>query len=552
MLANRGETTKTEIKKVYLNLEKIINNQADDTSKNIFFALMEANHLKEKAERAIHFSCSRHVFWLQEKPTEPILENPYFFSYLLLSNPLSLFLINASGNLEAIQIIEASTFNKLLTDICNKTEIKPNTRTPLDVLLANEYYDRLLNNIPGSIQTLTHREYALTFNNENYLVSLSHNIFCYPNFAHIYDPITHLRGKSRLHLTLATFTIPSTPETKFNNQQIRVLKFEDLAYNTFSHHDIEEKYQAVLKKVSDLDFRPPQILDYPENRSIMIIYDMVYLPYPSLSDLIMREVLSERQMIGIAHKIVTALYEFHDKSLIHGDIKPGNILINESKAYLIDVEESRLSKMPVIRSVGTTGYYSPSEFLTKKSDIYALGVTLYNLFTGQTHEQIQQTHLKNYIQNNLVIKIINEMLNTKPDARPNARQVKNKFDTIINAEKKLTSLSNICINSNTHAVEPNRFFSENRQKKRAESLPIVVQSNREKLQSPFSKSAEALPSSTPTVTTPMPTPNPSPNTLSPRETHNLYRSCRVYGKDDYGELNVFLPKEDGINDPSYP
>lgn len=98
------------------------------------------------------------------------------------------------------------------------------------------------------------------------------------------------------------------------------------------------------------------------------------------------------QAIQIAVKICDVLSYLHDQTppVIHRDIKPSNIIINGDKICLIDFGISRLYDKDSRRDtmiMGTQGFASPEQYgflqTDSKSDIYAAGVLLYYLMTGE-------------------------------------------------------------------------------------------------------------------------------------------------------------------------
>ena len=96
---------------------------------------------------------------------------------------------------------------------------------------------------------------------------------------------------------------------------------------------------------------------------------------------------------SIATQVTAALEHIHGHGIVHRDLKPANILLDpDGHAYLSDFGiarsdgDLRLTRTGCI--VGTAAYLSPEqvrgESVTPACDIYALGLTLLELFTGRT------------------------------------------------------------------------------------------------------------------------------------------------------------------------
>ncbi len=103
-------------------------------------------------------------------------------------------------------------------------------------------------------------------------------------------------------------------------------------------------------------------------------------------------VLPWRESIGIAVQICSALEQAHKNHIVHRDIKPHNIMItSEGIAKVTDFGIARAVTSATITMVGSTigsvHYFSPEQargsFTDEKSDLYSLGVTIYEMVTGR-------------------------------------------------------------------------------------------------------------------------------------------------------------------------
>jgi len=95
--------------------------------------------------------------------------------------------------------------------------------------------------------------------------------------------------------------------------------------------------------------------------------------------------------IEIARKLCAGLAAAHAKSVLHRDLKPANIMIDGCGQVLImDFGLAAIADQVEGAEVrnGTPAYMSPEQLagreVTERSDIYALGLVLYEIFTGQT------------------------------------------------------------------------------------------------------------------------------------------------------------------------
>ncbi len=111
--------------------------------------------------------------------------------------------------------------------------------------------------------------------------------------------------------------------------------------------------------------------------------------------------------LPIARKLASALEAAHGKKVLHRDIKPGNILLNEDREpFLTDFGVARILGQPGITRggvfLGTPNYASPEQAkllpLDERSDLYALGVVIFEMVTGRrpfvadTSKQVLEMH----------------------------------------------------------------------------------------------------------------------------------------------------------------
>lgn len=102
--------------------------------------------------------------------------------------------------------------------------------------------------------------------------------------------------------------------------------------------------------------------------------------------------ISLKQAVDIGVQIADGLAAAHEKSIVHRDIKPENIMIRKDGiAQIMDFGLAKLRGVSRLTkegsTVGTAGYMSPEQVQGQdadhRSDIFSLGVLLYELFTGQ-------------------------------------------------------------------------------------------------------------------------------------------------------------------------
>ncbi len=163
--------------------------------------------------------------------------------------------------------------------------------------------------------------------------------------------------------------------------------------------DINNDTQAVKRFINES--KAVAMLSHP---NIVNIYDvsvkdnlkyivMELVEGITLKNYILKKgVLSFHEMINITEQILLALDHAHQKGIVHRDIKPQNIMM--LKNGVIKVADFGIAKLPnaetvtmTDKAIGTVFYISPEQAsgktIDRRSDIYSLGVTMYEMATGK-------------------------------------------------------------------------------------------------------------------------------------------------------------------------
>jgi PAS domain S-box-containing protein len=154
------------------------------------------------------------------------------------------------------------------------------------------------------------------------------------------------------------------------------------------------QHEYALKSELDTDWAArPVALTHDNGRMTLVLED----PGGTPVDRLLGRPLDVPQFLRIAIPLAGALRQMHERGLIHKDIKPANILVDAANGgvwltgFGIASRVPREHQVPAPPEViaGTLAYMAPEQTgrmnrsIDSRSDLYALGVTFYEMLTGQ-------------------------------------------------------------------------------------------------------------------------------------------------------------------------
>lgn len=134
------------------------------------------------------------------------------------------------------------------------------------------------------------------------------------------------------------------------------------------------------------------IHEIDENGDGQIFICMDYYDGQTLKDKIKHSPLKIEEAIEIAIQVAEGLNEAHEKGIVHRDIKSANIMItSRGQTKIMDFGLAKLAGKTKLTKTGTTlgtvAYMSPEqtrgERVERRTDIWSLGVMMYEMITGQ-------------------------------------------------------------------------------------------------------------------------------------------------------------------------
>ncbi|MBQ3824386.1 MAG: serine/threonine protein kinase, partial [Clostridia bacterium] len=175
----------------------------------------------------------------------------------------------------------------------------------------------------------------------------------------------------------------------YNNREVAVkLLKEEFNNDTFKTRFINES--RVISMLSHKNI--VDVLD------VHISDDVQYIVMEYVDGITLKQYMSKRgaldwrESVFFTDQILKGLQHAHEKGIIHRDVKPHNImLLPDGTIKVADFGIARFQRFDTVtiadKAIGTVHYISPEQAsknkVDEKSDIYSLGITLYEMLTGK-------------------------------------------------------------------------------------------------------------------------------------------------------------------------
>src|SRR2546427_1106697 len=180
----------------------------------------------------------------------------------------------------------------------------------------------------------------------------------------------------------------------------RAVAIKVLLQNISEGSDLRERFQREAEAVAKLNHPNICALHDIGQEDGLDYLVMEYLEGETLAHRLKRGILPLPHAIKVASEITDALDKIHRQGMIHRDLKPSNIMLTRSGAKLLDLGLGKLGRDPAAELpnltkphitaegtvLGTLKYMTPEQIEGKevdsRSDIFALGVIIYEMLTG--------------------------------------------------------------------------------------------------------------------------------------------------------------------------
>ena len=188
----------------------------------------------------------------------------------------------------------------------------------------------------------------------------------------------------------------------------------------------------------------PFLMDYIEdpNPDIGQLIVLSYIAGDDLESVVEKGAIDDEHVCWILDRILGALSYLHFRGIIHGDLKPANIILDipDHNATVVDLGMAAMKPNEYSKAKGGTPFYLPPEFDLGKppipqSDIYSLGMIAVRLVGGDIRNGVLPNDMRSALKS-----LIASMIRRDPMQRPNsADKLRADIHLMRKAEWKRTS-----------------------------------------------------------------------------------------------------------------
>ncbi|MCP5095616.1 MAG: protein kinase [Chloroflexi bacterium] len=259
---------------------------------------------------------------------------------------------------------------------------------------------------------------------------------------------------------------------------------------------LELLHQSTFRRRFEREAKVVAALDHP---AIVPVYDfgeeagqpflvMRSMTGGSLSDRLKQGALTIKEASAIISRLAPALDEVHAHAVIHRDLKPSNILFDQrNDPYISDFGTAKLIQAQTKLTdtggaVGTPAYMSPEQIqgdeeIDGRSDIYSLGIILFEMLTGQ-HPYQTNTPIAVAVKHIFEpVPVIHDMVPTLPKECQEIigrAMAKDKTERFITAQGFATALAEV---SNQIETSTLQILASGEEAARPKRYALIINNN---------------------------------------------------------------------------